>query len=127
MILDARSKHNAKATMENPELYKDCLVDYVNLDPIHMVKTSYYRIIEAYIAGESKKFLKDVVESKWYEQVKYLLVGASVIAEYLLNERNVLVHCGDGWDRTSQLCALAMLIIDPYFRTLDGFATLIEK
>jgi len=38
-----------------------------------------------------------------------------------------LVHCSDGWDRTSQVCALVQLQIDPYFRTLRGFISLIEK
>ena len=31
------------------------------------------------------------------------------------------------WDRTSQLSALAQLMLDPYYRTLEGFAILIEK
>lgn len=26
----------------------------------------------------------------------------------------------DGWDRTSQLTALAMLCLDPYYRTMEG-------
>ena len=34
---------------------------------------------------------------------------------------SVLVHCSDGWDRTAQLCALAKLVLDPYYRTLEGF------
>jgi len=29
-----------------------------------------------------------------------------------------LIHWSDGWDRTSQLCALSQIQIDPYFRTL---------
>jgi hypothetical protein len=37
------------------------------------------------------------------------------------------VHCSDGWDRTPQVCALAQIIVDPYFRTIKGFAVLIEK
>ena len=40
---------------------------------------------------------------------------------------NVLVHCSDGWDRTSQLVSLASLMLDPYYRTLRGFEVLIEK
>lgn len=34
---------------------------------------------------------------------------------------SVLVHCSDGWDRTSQLTSLAQLLIDPYYRSLQGF------
>jgi len=36
-------------------------------------------------------------------------------------------HCSDGWDRTSQMCALAQLIMDPEYRTRTGFAILVEK
>jgi len=38
-----------------------------------------------------------------------------------------LVHCSDGWDRTGQVCSLTQLILDPYYRTIEGFAVLIEK
>lgn len=34
---------------------------------------------------------------------------------------SVLVHCADGWDRTPQLTSLAMLMLDPFYRTLRGF------
>lgn len=34
---------------------------------------------------------------------------------------SVLVHCTDGWDRTAQLAALAMLMLDPFYRTIQGF------
>ena len=37
------------------------------------------------------------------------------------------MQCPDGTDRTSQLTALTSLILDPHYRTLTGFATLIEK
>ena len=29
----------------------------------------------------------------------------------------MLVHCSDGWDRTTQVCATAQLLIDPFYRT----------
>ncbi|KAJ8126619.1 hypothetical protein O1611_g7018 [Lasiodiplodia mahajangana] len=32
-----------------------------------------------------------------------------------------------GWDRTSQLSALSQLMLDPFYRTIDGFIILIEK
>merc|ERR1711971_1433382 len=40
---------------------------------------------------------------------------------------SVLVHCSDGWDRTAQVCALAQLLLDPYYRTFGGFLLLIQK
>ena len=39
----------------------------------------------------------------------------------------MLVHCSDGWDRTAQICSLAQILLDPYFRTIEGFQVLIEK
>jgi hypothetical protein len=44
-----------------------------------------------------------------------------------LANSHVLVHCSDGWDRTSQLSSLAQLCLDPYYRTIEGFAVLVEK
>ena len=34
---------------------------------------------------------------------------------------SVVVHCSDGWDRTSQTCAIASMLLDPYYRTIHGF------
>lgn len=34
---------------------------------------------------------------------------------------SVVVHCSDGWDRTAQVCSLAALMLDPYYRTIKGF------
>ena len=31
----------------------------------------------------------------------------------------MLVHCSDGWDRTSQVVSLAELMLDPYYRTIE--------
>ena len=39
----------------------------------------------------------------------------------------MLVHCSDGWDRTAQVCATAQLLLDPHYRTIEGFAVLVEK
>ncbi|CAN0565470.1 unnamed protein product, partial [Ectocarpus sp. 12 AP-2014] len=40
---------------------------------------------------------------------------------------SVLVHCSDGWDRTPQICSTVELLLDPHYRTLEGFCSLIEK
>lgn len=50
-----------------------------------------------------------------------------MLSSIVEDRHNVLVHCSDGWDRTSQMCALANLMLDPYYRTFEGFQVLIEK
>jgi hypothetical protein len=65
--------------------------------------------------------------SEWIKLLSILLTGALRVATTLAGGTSVLVHCSDGWDRTAQLTSLAQLLIDPYARTLDGFAVLVEK
>ncbi|CBN77430.1 conserved unknown protein [Ectocarpus siliculosus] len=57
------------------------------------------------------------------------ILGASLLAARLLrlDGCSVLVHCSDGWDRTPQICSTVELLLDPHYRTLEGFCSLIEK
>ncbi|KAF8653973.1 hypothetical protein HU200_062113 [Digitaria exilis] len=65
---------------------------------------------------------------EWLNHIQNILVGASWIAAQIAEEAaSVLVHCSDGWDRTTQLVALACLLLDPYYRTFSGFQALVEK
>lgn len=49
-----------------------------------------------------------------------VLQGSVEVAECLNRGEAVLIHCSDGWDRTSQLSSLGQLFLDPYFRTFKG-------
>ena len=48
-------------------------------------------------------------------------------ARIITDGHSILIHCSDGWDRTPQLSALTQILIDPYYRTIRGFAILVEK
>lgn len=64
----------------------------------------------------------------WLKHLTNILDGILVITRTVhLSNSHVLVHCSDGWDRTSQLSSLAQLCLDPYYRTAEGFAVLVEK
>ena len=53
----------------------------------------------------------------------FLFLQSSVVISQFMDKQSgsVLVHCSDGWDRTSQLSSLSQLMMDPYYRTIDGF------
>lgn len=59
---------------------------------------------------------------------RVILKSAVLIVE-LVEKKNcsVVTHCSDGWDRTSQIVALAELLLDPFYRTIRGFEILLEK
>lgn len=71
--------------------------------------------------------LAKMYASGWYDHIQNLLRASWRIADHLRREESVLVHCSDGWDRTAQLTALASLLIDKEYRSLEGFLKLIEK
>ena len=50
-----------------------------------------------------------------------------VVAMVDTESASVLVHCSDGWDRTSQLCSVSQILLDPHFRTIRGLSCLLEK
>ncbi|XP_030962195.1 phosphatidylinositol-3-phosphatase myotubularin-1-like isoform X1 [Quercus lobata] len=67
-------------------------------------------------------------DSGWLIHVQNVLAGSAwIAARVALESASVLVHCSDGWDRTTQLVSLASLLLDPYYRTFTGFQALVEK
>lgn len=64
----------------------------------------------------------------WLGHLAGMLQSAMRICHAIDREgRSVLVHCSDGWDRTPQLVATALLCLDPYYRTVEGFRVLVER
>jgi myotubularin-related protein 6/7/8 len=137
MIVDARPTVNAYAMQavglgsENMDNYKFATKAYLGIDNIHVMRDSLEKVVAALkdsdIAplGPNKDLL---AKSGWLKHIGNVLDGAGLIARQVgLQHSHVLIHCSDGWDRTSQLSALSQLCLDPYYRTLDGFIVLIEK
>lgn len=66
--------------------------------------------------------------SGWLKHITMVIEGTmSIVKSVHVYNSHVLVHCSDGWDRTSQLVSLSELCLDPYYRTFEGFQVLIEK
>ncbi len=70
-----------------------------------------------------------ILDSSNYRTVLMRLLSCTneILQAMIVRQQNILIHCSDGWDRTAQLSSLTQLMIDPYFRTFEGFQVLIEK
>ncbi|KAF7627283.1 Myotubularin phosphatase domain-containing protein [Meloidogyne graminicola] len=80
------------------------------------------------VGALSRKSASDEELTKWLAHLQTILDAAALAArEIFVNKNSVLVHCSDGWDRTAQITSLTMLQLDPFYRTIQGFAVLIEK
>eukprot|EP01133_Synstelium_polycarpum_P018609 gene18609-22269_t len=146
-VLDARPKANALgnraigAGYENTTTcYPGCIIEFLNIGNIHVMRDSLEKVKEtcfAAVGGINGQYIKDqkadswlsgIDNSHWLDHIRLILEGAVQIVEIVHNmSLPVLIHCSDGWDRTSQLSAVSMLLLDPYYRTLEGFIVLIEK
>ena len=136
-IYDARPYLNAYANklkgagFENVKDYKDIDVELIfcGMSNIHAVRNSFQKItsnVSYSTNNESTNFI-NITNSGWYEAIIILLKSSFQIYNSVREGNNVLIHCSDGWDRTSQLCSMSQLLLDKYYRTLDGFICLIEK
>lgn len=142
LIVDARPTVNAYAMQalgmgsENMDNYRHCssppcTKTYLGIDNIHVMRDSLQKVVDAIKDSDisplspSKELL---ARSGWLEHIGLLLDGTSIVVRQIAVEHShVLIHCSDGWDRTSQLSSLAQICLDPYFRTIDGFIALVEK
>ncbi|EXJ81233.1 hypothetical protein A1O3_07523 [Capronia epimyces CBS 606.96] len=137
MIVDARPTFNALAMQavgmgsEDMSNYKFATKVYLGIDNIHVMRDSLQKVVEAFKdsdltpLGPNRDLLR---KSDWLKHIANVLDGAGLIARQVgLQHSHVLIHCSDGWDRTSQLSALSQLCLDPYYRTFEGFMVLVEK
>ncbi len=136
-IFDARPFLNAYANKLKGAGYEN-INNYPNIDMelifcgmsnIHAVRSSYNKIMNnlSYNTNNETTLFLNITNSGWYEAIIILLKSSFQIYNSILKKSNVLIHCSDGWDRTSQLCATSQILLDSYYRTLDGFICLIEK
>jgi myotubularin-related protein 6/7/8 len=137
MIVDARPTVNAYAMQavglgsENMDNYKFATKVYLGIDNIHVMRDSLNKVIEALKDSDLTPLPPNrelLHKSHWLKHIANMLDGVGLIARQVsLQHSHVLIHCSDGWDRTSQLSALSQLCLDPYYRTLEGFIVLVEK
>lgn len=148
-ITNAMAQHALGAGTENADNYRGKTEDearglvvekiFCNIDNIHVMRDSLTKLVG--ILSDLDKFpiardspspypllQQSLMKTQWLNRLSLILQLVDRITKSIhLNNTNVLIHCSDGWDRTSQVSALLQLCLDPYFRTTEGFMVLVEK
>lgn len=84
----------------------------------------YFNVFNYYLVQRMTSmsaFLSGLESSGWLKHIRSILETAWFIARAVSNGVSVVVHCSDGWDRTAQVCSLSALLLDPFYRTIQGF------
>ncbi|XP_045123140.1 myotubularin-related protein 2-like isoform X5 [Portunus trituberculatus] len=134
-IMDARPSVNAVANKakgggyESEDAYQNAEVQFLDIHNIHVMRESLRKLQEVcYPHIDNSHWLSNLEATHWLDHIRCVLSGALRIADKVESHKtSVVVHCSDGWDRTAQLTALSMLMLDGYYRTIPGFAVLLEK
>ncbi|CAB4070520.1 MTMR6_7_8 [Lepeophtheirus salmonis] len=134
-VLDTRPQINAMANKaggkgyENGKFYENIKFFFKGIDNIHKMRSSLDKLVSSIVnTSNMNEFLGELSNSGWLKHIKAVLECAVAVVNVIVKEKSsIIIHCSDGWDRTSQACSLAGLMLDPYYRTVTGFQALIEK
>jgi len=137
LIYDCRSAVAAKANeilgkgSESTRYYTKCRIMQGNIPNIHVVRKSFLQLNEVCTRathGSDESWLQKLAQTLWLQNLTLIISACTTCAYYIEQKKqSVLVHCSDGWDRTAQVCALTQVLMDSYYRTIEGIIVLIEK
>jgi hypothetical protein len=135
-ILDLRPRSAAIANKtggygyENTSNYAGTTLQFCGIDNIHKVRDAYQKLSAVCMSPNTSDLNWNALleDTKWPSMIRLILAAGWEAAFWIHVYRfPVLVHCSHGWDRTSQVVAIAQLLLDPFYRTKEGFSTLVEK
>lgn len=126
-IFDCRPYANAvgnkvmgKGFLDN-KAYNIYDVHFGDIDNIHAMRKALLELLKAVEANRNPAAM-----IPWMGYLKAIMDGAIFVRDRLIEGISVIVNCSDGWDRTPQVVCLSKILLDPYYRTLDGFRILIN-
>uniref|UniRef100_A0AAY4EJU3 Myotubularin phosphatase domain-containing protein n=1 Tax=Denticeps clupeoides TaxID=299321 RepID=A0AAY4EJU3_9TELE len=135
-VVDTRPKLNAMANRaagkgyENEGNYSNIRFNFQGIENIHVMRNSLQKLLEvcALKSPSMSDYLTGLENSGWLRHIKAVMDAGVFLAKAVADEQaSVLVHCSDGWDRTAQVCSVACILLDPFYRTMKGLMMLLEK
>jgi hypothetical protein len=133
LLADCRPRVNAMANKAGGggyEVYAGTQLEFMGIQNIHVVRDSHKKLeaLALHSSPADVNWAAAVHDAGWLYHVRTVLSAALFVAESMHRKGQcVLVHCSDGWDRTAQVCGLAQLLLDPFYRTAKGYCLLIAK
>nr|XP_022319337.1 myotubularin-related protein 13-like isoform X1 [Crassostrea virginica] len=123
-----------KAQMKGIKVESFPKCDFIPVDfyEVRHVKASFKKLMRACVPSAplapETGFLKLVEESEWLLQVQNIMQLAGATVDLLdVQGSSVMICLEDGWDCTTQVVSVSQLLLDPYYRTIEGFKSLVEK
>ncbi|CAI5444629.1 unnamed protein product [Caenorhabditis angaria] len=133
-LVDTRPRVNAMVNkvqgkgFEDERNYSNMRFHFFDIENIHVMRNSQAKLLDAVTkCKDVTEYWKTMETSGWLKHIRAVIECALFLAESISRGTSCVVHCSDGWDRTSQTVALCQLLLDPYYRTIHGFQVLIEK
>eukprot|EP01060_Flectonema_neradi_P007325 TRINITY_DN15097_c0_g1_i1.p1 TRINITY_DN15097_c0_g1~~TRINITY_DN15097_c0_g1_i1.p1 ORF type:complete len:798 (+),score=69.17 TRINITY_DN15097_c0_g1_i1:42-2396(+) len=134
-IVDARPSKAAFANLINgggyinPKHYNKCRQVHAEIGNIHTMTKSLCMLRDILSNSSNEDFwLPKLFKTGWMQHIQRLLqISVHIVKMIDKESTSILVHCTNGWDRTSQIVSLSNLMLDPYYRTIKGFTVLVEK
>jgi hypothetical protein len=137
-IIDARPYINAVGNALMGKGVEDCtnkewVLHFAYMENIHHVRSSFNSLLNVCTEYTNQninktQYLNDIKSTLWKNHLEKILLATVHITHVIDVQCDpTLIHCSDGWDRTAQLTSLGQIALDPFYRTIIGFITLIEK
>lgn len=86
---------------ENENFYENTKFHFLGIENIHTMRASLQKLIEACEQKTMSGYLSALESSGWLKHIRAILDTSYFIANAIYKGISVVVHCSDGWDRTS--------------------------
>jgi len=107
--------------------YTFCTVKFCDIQNIHHVRSCLKSLSNLIDSTDTCDWYIGLHNSGWLHMQKNIIRASKWLVRSIYHSNSVVVHCSDGWDRTTQIVCLGQIALDPYYRTIEGFIILIEK
>ena len=102
------------------QIYPDASYTYLNIPTLEEQREILTKLQNTVQSEENSK-------KSWLSFLQALLTAAKTITIVIESSQSILVQRGNDIGIENQVISLAQLMLDPYYRTIEGFAVLIEK